>query len=157
MTKIDEWNPVLPQKGKRSKQPDGAAKPLAKSAPDLVGAIYSRLASMEPRPNAVHFYLGEGLRWIRVGFDGDEPIKPTEIKRVGQLIETCIETPGTLYFHALRPYDMLFFLEGGEAESESLGMPAGHFGALLVKVMNAWEFNPQLPPKTQSGTVPTGG
>ena len=125
MTKIDEWNPVLPQKGKRSKQPNSAAKPLAKSVPDLVGAIYSRLASMEPRPNAVHFYLGEGLRWIRVGFDGDEPIKPTEVKRVGQLIETCIETPGTLYFHALRPYDMLFFLEGGEAESESLGMPAG--------------------------------
>lgn len=157
MIKIDEWNPVLPPKGERSKQPDSAAKPVARSALDLVGAIYSRLTSMEPRPNAVHFYLGEGLRWIRVGFDGDEPIKPSEVKHVGQIIESCIEKPGTLYFHALRPYDMLFFLEGGEAESESLGMPVTYFGAPLVEVMNAWEFNPQLSPETQSGTVPSGG
>ena len=143
MTKIDEWTPVLPKKGERSKQPDSAAKPLAGSAPDLVGAIYSRLTSMEPRPpNAVHFYLGEGLRWIRVGFHGDEPIKPSKVRDVGQIIESCIEKQGPLFFHALRPYDMLFFLEGGAAESESIGMPASYFGAPLQEVLHAWGFNP---------------
>ena len=136
MTKIDEWNPVLPKKGERSKQLDSAAKPLA---PDMVDAIYSRLTSMKPRPpNAVHFYLSEGLRWIRVGFDGDGPIKQSEVERVGRIIETCVETSGPLFFHALRPYDMLFFLKDEKVDSDSLGMPAEYFGAPLKKVLLAW-------------------
>jgi len=140
MTKIDEWNPVLPQMGERSKQLDSAAKPLA---PDMVDAIYSRLTSMKPRPpNAVHFYLSEGLRWIRVGFDGDGPMKPSEVRDVGQIIETCIEASEPLFFHALRPYDMLFFLKGGDAESESIGMPVTHFGAPLEEVLRAWRVKP---------------
>jgi hypothetical protein len=69
-------------------------------------------------------------------------MKPSEVRGVGQIIESCIEKSGPLFFHALRPYDMLFFLKGGKAESESLGMRAEYFGAPLKKVLRAWRFNP---------------
>ena len=130
MTKIDEWNPVFPKKGEP-----------ATTAP-LIGTIYERLMSMKSRPpNAVHFYRGEGLRWIRVGFEGDEPLEPPAVADVGRVIETCIpKEQGPLFFNALRPYDMLFFLEG--EKKESIGMPPTYFGAPLKEVLNAWESKP---------------
>lgn len=129
MARIDEWNPVFPQKGEPS-QP-----------PDLVGAIYRALMSMKPRaPAAVHFYLGEGLRWIRVGFDGDQPpLKPAAVKEVGKVIEACIPPPGPLFFNALRPHDLLFFLESGDPDS--VGLPAEYFGIPLRDVLRAWRVS----------------
>jgi hypothetical protein len=131
MTKIDEWNPVLPQKG----EPSSDLK-------DLVGAIYRQLMSMKPQPpDAVHFYLGEGFRWIRVGFDAAEPLEPSDVANVGRMIEACIlKEPGPLFFNALRPYDMLFFLKC--EEEELIGMPAEYFGAPLEEVLLAWGVNP---------------
>lgn len=137
MTRIDEWNPVLPPAGGPSQAPDGGPPPPAGSAPDLVGAIYRGLMAMPPpRPVAVHFYLGEGWRWIRVGFDGDAVLAPAAVAATGRVIEACTGESGPLFFHALRPYDMLFFLEGGAAES--IGLPADWFGAPLAQVLQAW-------------------
>lgn len=137
MTRIDEWNPVLPPTGGASKPPEGRPSPPAAGEPDLVGAIYEGLEAMQPRPPvAVHFYLGEGLRWIRVGFDGDEVLEPAAVAAVGRVIAACAGRSGPLFFHALRPYDMLFFLEGGAADSA--GLPAEWFGAPLEDVLQAW-------------------
>jgi hypothetical protein len=133
MTKIDEWNPVLPQMG----EPSSDLK-------DLVGAIYRQLMSMEPQaPDAVHFYRGEGLRWIRVGFGGAKLLKTSAVANVGRMIETCIpKEQGPLFFNALRPYDLLFFLEGDGQKKESIGMPPTYFGAPLKEVLHAWGSKP---------------
>jgi hypothetical protein len=126
MSQIDEWTPLFPKKGETPKPPP----------PD----IYPRLMAMKSRPPvAVHFFLGEGLRWIRVGFSGDEPLQPSAVAEVGRIIESCIKK-GPLFFHALRPYDMLFFLEG--EEEKSMGMPANHYGAPLGEVLRLWGAKP---------------
>ncbi len=127
MSQIDEWTPFFPKKGEAPKAPPP-------------GDIYRRLIAMKSRtPAAVHFYLGEGLRWIRVGFSEDEPLDPAAVAEAGRIIESCIPN-GPLFFHALRPYDMLFFLEGGDANSR--GMPASCYGAPLAQVLRSWGINP---------------
>lgn len=141
MRKIDEWNPVFPKKGGASKTSDGAASVAARRAPDLVGAINRVLMAMKPRPpDAVHFFLGEGLRWIRVGFDGNETIAPSAVGEVGKVIASCLGPSEPLFFNALRPHDMLFFLEGGDPES--VGMPADYFGTPFDEVLRAWGSSP---------------
>jgi hypothetical protein len=126
MIQIDEWTPLFPRMGETPKPPP----------PD----IYPRLMAMKTRPPvAVHFYLGEGLRWIRVGFSGDEPLEPSAVVDVGRIIESCIDK-GPLFFHALRPYDMLFFLEGGDAKS--VGMPPRSYGTPLGEVLHSWGVKP---------------
>ncbi len=143
MTRIDEWNPVLPKKGGSPKPPDGAPTPPAGSAPNLVAAIHKALTAMQPRAAvAVHFYRGEGLRWIRVGFDGNGPLEPAAVGVAGQAIRSCIGPSEPLFFHALRPHDLLFFLEGGPQEADALGMPAECFGAPLEDVLQAWGIGP---------------
>lgn len=139
MSCIDEWNPVLPHvKEEASRSP-----PAYRGAPNLVGTIYEGLMAMAPHPPmSVHFYLGEGLRWIRVGWDGDTPIQPSAVANVGRIIESRAASAGPLFFHALRPQDMLFFLEGGDAEST--GMPASYFGAQLSDVLDAWSIGRQV-------------
>jgi len=102
----------------------------------MVELISEKLKSLTPQPMAVHFYLGEGLRWIRVGFDGTVPLKPAAVKTVGRIIAPCVAKSGPLYFHALRPHDMLFFLSDGE--EKSIGMPAECFGTPLEDVLRAW-------------------
>jgi hypothetical protein len=136
MSKINEWDPVLPNKAEVSKSPDRAG-----SAPNLVDTIYGRLKSMKSSPpSAVHFYRGEGLQWIRVGFDGNKPLKPSAVKDVGQVIESCIAHSGPLFFHALRPFDMLFFLEGGDPKA--VGMPPRSYGTPLGEVLHSWGVKP---------------
>lgn len=150
MTRIDEWNPVLPKKGGSPKPPNGAPSPPAGSAPDLVRTIYRELVAMQPRaPVAVHFYRGEGLRWIRVGFEGNVPLEPSAVAVAGQAIRSCIGPSAPLFFHALRPHDLLFFLEGGEGEEDSLGMPAECFGAPLEDVLDAWGIKPAVAGRKQ--------
>ena len=139
MSKIDEWTPLFAKKGEVAREP----------AP---GDIYRRLVEIESRPPAaVHFYLGEGLRWIRVGFDGEEPLDPSAVVLIGRAIESCIPK-GPLYFHALRPYDLLFFLEGGDAESE--GMGASCYGAPLADVLRSWGVEPSPAPIKTRSRVP---
>lgn len=138
MSRIVEWTPLLPKLGEESKP---SAAPVAVtgavSAPGLPEKIHARLVALKPRPPvAVHFYLGEGLRWIRVGFDGEKPIGPPELRSVGEGIQSCLAKSDPLYFHALRPLDMLFFLEGGD--EESMGMPAEFYGTPLRSVLDAW-------------------
>jgi hypothetical protein len=134
MSQIDEWTPLFPKLGETPKPPP----------PD----IYPRLLAMKTRPPAaVHFYLSEGLRWIRVGFSGEEPLEPSAVGEVGRIIESCIDK-GPLYFHALRPFDMLFFLEGEGQDKKKLGMPAGCYGAPLSEVLRSWRVKP--PQKAQS-------
>lgn len=141
MNKINEWDPVFPDRAEVSK-PTGRAG----SEPHLVDKICDRLKSMKAQPpSAVQFYRGEGLRWIRVGFDGSKPLKPAAVKDVGQIIESCIAPSEPLFFHALRPYDMLFFLEGGAAKS--VGMPPRSFGSPLGEVLQSWGIKPSQAPQ----------
>lgn len=146
MSQIDEWNPVLPRIGASSAPPAAAAgEPIARAqrpvvrTPKLVDEIYNALMARRPPPAAVHFYLGEGLRWIRVGFEGDQPLTPVAVGDVGRAIKSCVAAQ-PLYFHALRPHDMLFFLEGGGGDS--IGMPAKCFGTPLDQVLRAWGMDP---------------
>lgn len=163
MSRIDEWNPVYPKQVGSPEPPPPAAKPPTSGAPhrpappappvqpapSLVEEIYGKLLLMQPDPPIrVHFYLGEGLRWIRVGFDGDWPLTPRAIRDVGEVIQTCIAPPGPLYFHALRAHDMLFFLEGGK--EESIGMPAACFGTPLDEVLQAWGLIRPAAPRNKS-------
>jgi hypothetical protein len=137
MRRSNEWEPLLPKSRHPPKPPEGAAQYGAEGELDSPDAISSRLESMKPQPpNAVHFYQGEGLRWIRVGFDGDEPIKPEVVAAVGHVIASCVANSGPLFFHALRPHDMLFFLRGGKRTP--IGMPAEAYGAPLDQVLHAW-------------------
>lgn len=141
MTQIDDWTPVFPRKGELS-SPAGTASASAKAAANPVDAIHDGLMKIKPRPPvAVHCYRGEGLRWIRVGFDGDQPIAPSLVGQVGRLIEACVPKE-SLFFNALRPYDMLFFLEGGDPAS--IGLPARYFGVRLDELLPAWESDPPV-------------
>jgi hypothetical protein len=135
MIQIDEWTPLFPKIGEAPKAPPPVD-------------ISTQLEAMKSRPPvAVHFYLGEGLRWIRVGFSGDEPLEPSAVVDVGRIIESCIDK-GPLFFHALRPYDMLFFLEGEGEDKKKMGMPAVCYGAPLSEVLRSWGAKP--PQKAQS-------
>ena len=138
MTKIDEWNRVFP----RSEEPSGTARGAGSRpkevAPAQIDRIYKQLRAMKPRPAmAVHFYLGEGFRWIRVGFDEKAPIDPPVVEHTGRVIESFFDKSEPLFFHALRPHDILFFLEGGD--SESMGMPVRYFGTPLEELLLAWK------------------
>lgn len=127
-----DWDAVPPEPGKAPKWPSA---PAAKGVASLVGAIGDALRSLQPRPpSAAHFYLGEGLRWIRVGFVADPVLQPTAVRDIGGAIAGCVRE--VLYFHALRPHDLLFFLEGGNAGK--VGMPATSFGVPLEEVLQAW-------------------
>ena len=152
MSRIVEWTPLLPKLGEESKPSavPGAVTAAKKSAPGLPEKIHARLIALKPRaPVAVHFYLGEGLRWIRVGFGGEKPIGPTELRSVGEVIQSCLAKSDPLYFHALRPLDMLFFLEGGD--EDSMGMPAEFYGTPLRSVLAAWRIKaPVAARKTSS-------
>ncbi|MFC5499434.1 hypothetical protein ACFPOE_17950 [Caenimonas terrae] len=145
MGKIDEWNPVYPNEGVPAQRPAGAHAPALATTAALVDSIYRTVMKLQPR--AVHFYLGEGLRWIRVGFNGQGPLAPQAVAEVGGAIASCLPRSQPLFFHALRPHDLLFFLEGGE--SESIGMPAEYFGTPLQDVLAAWKLAPAPPKRAQ--------
>ena len=129
-----KWDAIPPEPGKAPKEP-----PAVSHKPSLEDAIAKALRSLRPRPpSAVHFYLGEGLRWIRVGFWTDPTLQQTDVREIGSAIVTCVarEGPLLLYFHALRPRDVLFFLGGGKPEK--LGMPMKSFGVPLDELLQAW-------------------
>jgi hypothetical protein len=73
-----------------------------------------------------------------VGFKSDGPLKPSSVERVGNVITSCLPQPEKLFFHALRPYDLLFFLEGDDADS--IGAPSKDYGMPLADVLKAWEI-----------------
>ncbi|HET8748548.1 MAG TPA: hypothetical protein VFM98_23340 [Ramlibacter sp.] len=133
MLHINEWDPVpwdvpLPEKGLPFELPAGTA-----------GAIRDRLLQLaQDPPIAVHFFRGEGLRWIRVGFDKDSIRRPADVKRIGDAIRSALQpADGKLYFQALRAHDLLFFLDtGGDASTK--GMDPDHFGEPLDAVLQAW-------------------
>ena len=137
MNRIDEWTPVYPKEVTPSNKVKGRAGAAARNAPNLVEPIRRQLLLLDRRPFAVHFYLGEGLRWIRVGFNGGGPLTPSDVEKVGNAIKAGIANQeGPLYFHALRAHDLLFFLEGDDVDST--GMPPKCFGTPLDVVLQAW-------------------
>lgn len=144
MVHIDEWNVPewvsLEWDGAPAQPvpPPGAAQQAARTRQlHLVHDICQRLgSSASPEPIGVHFYLGEGLRWIRVGFDEGRTLQPSAVRDVGQAIASCLARRESLYFHALRPHDLLFFLEGGDPRK--LGRTAPSFGQPLQEVLQAW-------------------
>lgn len=165
MMHIDEWNKPPTQKIGQAQTPAGAGGQQANNGKaqamkpggaaqtgnggSLVDLIRDALMAMKPEaPIGVHFYLGEGLRWIRVGFDAGQPIQPSAVRTVGEVIASCIGGE-TLYFHALRPYDLLFFLEGGRPES--VGMPSDRFGIPLADLLTAWK--PQRAPAARKAAT----
>lgn len=147
MNRIDEWTPVYPKQVASSSKPEGRVGAAARNAHRLVEAIHGQLLSLDPRPAAVHFYFGEGLWWIRVGFNGGGPLTPSDVEKVGKAIKAGIADPeDRLYFHALRPHDLLFFLEGDDPDLT--GMPPECFGTPLDIVLRAWRFAPSNSRKT---------
>jgi hypothetical protein len=126
MIKINEWDKVW------SAAADGAA-PSGR----LIQAICGSLSGLSPQPRAVHFYRGEGLRWIRVGFDEERVLKPALVEDAGSRIRSCLAPSDPLYFQALRPHDLMFFLPGDGVE-DSIGMPPRCFGLPLEEVLQAW-------------------
>src|SRR5437899_10277156 len=126
-----QWDAIEP--GKALKGP-----PAVSHKPSLEDAIGKALRSLPQPPSAVHFYLGEGLRWIRVGFWTDSILQLTAVQEIGNAIAPCVEGKGPLYFHALRSRDVLFFLEGGKPEK--IGMSAHSFGFPLDEVLDAWAW-----------------
>lgn len=134
MIHINEWDAVPWQP--ESPAAGAAAKSRPRAPTALVDQISKRLGQEAQPPMALHFYLGEGLRWIRVGFEQDRLLAPSAVAATGQAIAGCLGDDGPLYFHALRSYDMLFFLEGGK--SKSLGMGPQCYGLPLDKVLKAW-------------------
>lgn len=128
-----EWDAVPPEPGQAPKRPPASS--AARRVPTLVDAIGDALRSLQPRPpSAAHFYLGEGLRWIRVGFVTDPILQPAAVRDIGSAIAGRVREE--LYFHALRPRDVLFFLEGGDGDK--VGMPAESFGVPFDVVLRAW-------------------
>jgi hypothetical protein len=123
-----QWDGIDP--GKALKAP-----PAVSHKPSLEDEIGKALRSLPRPPSAVHFYLGEGLRWIRVGFRTGPSLQQAAVREIGSAIATCVA--GELYFHALRPHDVLFFLTGGKPEK--VGMSAKSFGVPLDKVLDAWD------------------
>lgn len=140
-----EWGAIPPEAGKAPKPPPAAAKRL----PNLVDAIGAALSTLQPSPSDVHFYMGEGLCWIRVGFAA-VTLQPAAVGEIGSVIAGCLPRQVKLYFHALRPRDVLFFLEGGRADK--VGMPAESFGVALEKVLQAWTLTgrPTKPKKMKA-------
>lgn len=136
MSLIDDWTPLFPKSDDAA--PARAARGQARAPADtLQSLIYKRLSAMQPAPIAVHYYLGEGLRWIRVGFNGQAPLTPAAALAVAGAIEECLDGEALpLYFQALRSHDLLFFLEGGDADSE--GLPPSFYGVPLEQVRRAW-------------------
>ena len=146
MNRIDEWTPVYPKEVTSSSEPKGRAGVVSPKAPNLVEAICRQLLLLDARPFAVHFYLGESLRWIRVGFNGLRPLTPSDVEKVGKAIKAGIaDQEDPLYFHALRPHDLLFFLEGDDMDST--GMPPECFGTPLDVVLKAWRVAPSAAPR----------
>lgn len=158
MSHIDEWEvptfalpdpaaqPPATGKPPQSKTPTGPASTLARD-------IDARLSELSPAPAIVHFYTGEGLRWIRIGYDGDVPLRQAVAAQAGRAIAQCLGAASTpLYFHAMRPHDLLFFIEGSERDRDGLGMPAHFYGAPLPDVLSAWGEAPPEP----SSTAPSG-
>lgn len=141
-----EWDSIPPEPGKAPKEP-----PAVSHKPSLEDAIAEALRSLRPPPGAVHFYLGEGLRWIRVGFGTTGPtLQPTAVREIGRAIAKCVAWDGPLYFHALRPRDVLFFLERGNPEK--VGMSAESFGVKLDEVLHAWNLaSPRTAVKPKAG------
>lgn len=144
MIHIDEWqSPEWVKLDWDAIPPAPGARPQA--PPDPPGARPSRpadafRASLEslpqPGPNAVHFYKAEGLRWIRVGFDRPGMLQPASVAEVGAALASCLPRRQVLYFHALRPHDLLFFLDDGDPGKAGLGPE--HFGQPLGQVLQAW-------------------
>lgn len=138
------WDTVPPEPGKppptatTGQRPD----PVNAMVKALVNAICDRLALLKPEvPSAVHFYLGEGLRWIRIGFAADgKALKPAAVRQIGAAIVPCLTAGETLYFHALRPHDILFFLEGGKPSK--IGLPPKYFGLPLRELERQWNLRP---------------
>ena len=138
MIHINEWDPVPWDSPLPARAAAAAPAPRPKARTALVDAISGRLSKQPRPPMAVHFYQGEGLRWIRVGFGERKPLAPAAVATVGQLIAECVGDEGTVYFHALRPHDMLFFVEGGKAKSQ--GMGPEDYGLPLEQVLKAWRL-----------------
>ena len=126
MIKINEWDKVW------SVTVDGGTP-----SKRLVEAICRSLSELSPPPRAVHFYRGEGLRWIRVGFDEERILKPAWVEEVGGRIRDCLAISDPLYFQALRPHDLMFFLPG-DGDVGSAGMPPRSFGLPFDEVLQAW-------------------
>lgn len=138
--RIDEWTPLFPNIGEVSARLRRASANEASNTSDLIGRIFDRLAKMGPPgpPAAAQLFLDEGLRWIRVGFKGVGPLEPLSVEIVGKVIASCVPRGEKLYFHALRPYDLLFFLEGGDVDS--IGAPPKDYGMPLADVLTAWRI-----------------
>lgn len=148
MSHIDEWEvpklefpdpqakPPPASQSRQSKPPPGPASTLAKD-------IDARLDALSPAPSIVHFYRGEGLRWIRIGYGGDVPITLAMVVQAGQAIAAVVaQLPKKFYFHAMRPHDALFFIEGDESDLDGLGTPATFYGAAFPDVLKAWGVAP---------------
>jgi len=152
MLKINEWEepPWVPHEWDdtaappRNGQPPQGREKSTSPATQLVERIAQALKAQPRAPAAVHFFDGEGLCWIRVGFAEDQPLAPLLVRDIGLAIDACLPARRRpLYFQALRAHDMLFFLEGG-AQNKS-GMPPGSFGAPLAQVLQDWELAPVTP------------
>jgi hypothetical protein len=138
-----QWDATEP--GKALKGP-----PAVSHKPSLEDAISKALRSLPQPPSAVHFYLDEGLRWIRVGFWADLTLQQTDVRDIGCAIATCVEREGPLFFHALRPRDVLFFLKRGNPKK--IGMSAESFGVPLDDVLKAWKLaSPRTAVKSKAG------
>jgi hypothetical protein len=136
--KSPEWIPLHWDSADLGKVPKGPS--AVRRPPDLEDAITDALGSLRPRPpNAVHFYLGEGLRWIRIGFLNETKLQPADVGKIGRAVAGCVKRgEGPLYFHALRPHDLLFFLKGGRPDK--VGMSAEAFGVPLDEMLHAWNL-----------------
>jgi hypothetical protein len=134
-----EWSEVPPPPGRPPKAVN--AEVAATPTTQQVEKICALLRTLGARaPEAVHFFQGEGLRWIRVGFAEAQPLAPERVREVGQRIAAAIAAGEQLYFHALRPHDMLFFLRDGNPRKG--GMPPGAFGVPLPQMLEAWGLKP---------------
>jgi hypothetical protein len=135
MIYINEWNAVpwdvpLPT--------DGKPLPRASQSADAITAKLQALT--QDQPMALHFYRGDGLRWMRVAFGMEKVRQPADVVRVGQAIRSGLRPADeVLYFHALRSYDLLFFLDAGETSKKE--MEIRHFGAPLEHVLKAWNMS----------------
>lgn len=144
-----EWDATPPAWGTRPKKPAGAAAPPAGQLPRLVDTICRALERVKDGPRVVHFHGGEGLRWIRVGFAHDRTLKTEDVQRVGLAIAAQVgDRDGPLYFHALRPRDLVFFLPFGKADR--VGMDARAFGMPLNDLLRAWGLEPPRPSRAAS-------
>jgi hypothetical protein len=133
------WEEVPPPAGR---PPRPLAPPAAASATtQQVERICASLRALGAKaPEAVHFFQGEGLRWIRAGFGTGEALAPARVRDVGSRIAAALAPDEQLYFHALRPHDMLFFLQDGNPAKS--GMPPQAFGMPLPRLLQAWGLKP---------------